>query len=180
MNACQQELSEPVTDYESTQTTHARELSIAISKARIIPGSPGKVTFAVENRCDWDFEVVSSAFEIKCTKIGARHALPKAGWGYAVTDAVRPATLLPARSELWTTFEADKRTTFRGAVPSTAPSSFEPQYYFSGHLLYRRFRGELLETSVYRRLAYPELECWIIEPNDAGLKKEGRVVFASV
>ncbi len=137
------------------------------------------MTFALQNRCDCDFEVVSSAFEIKRTYIGARHALPKAGWGYAVTDAVTPATLLPAGSELWTTFEADKRTTFRGAVPAEAPASLEPQYYFAGRILYRRFRGELLETSVYRRLAYPELECSIIEPNDA-CHKEGGVVFASV
>jgi hypothetical protein len=38
----------------------------------------------------------------------------------------------------------------------------------------------LLETSVYRRLAYPELECSIIEPTDACLNTEGSVVFASV
>ena len=169
-----------MTEVRSIPTTDARERSIAISKARVIPGSPARVTFVLQNRCDCDFEVVSSAFEIKRTHIGARHALPKAGWGYAVTDAVKPATLLPARSELWTTFEADTRTTFRGAVPAEAPASLEPQYYFAGRILYRRFRGELLETSVYRRLAYPELECSIIEPNDAGLNKDGSVVFASV
>ncbi|SAL87759.1 hypothetical protein AWB74_08252 [Caballeronia arvi] len=136
--------------------------------------------FVLHNRSEWDFEVVSSAFEIKRTYVGARHALPNAGWGYAVTDAVEPGMLLPARSELWTTFEADTRTTFRGAVPATAPAPLEPHYYFAGRILYRRFRGELLETSLYRRLAYPELECWIIEPNDACMNKEGSVVFASV
>lgn len=171
--------SEPVTDVHSIRTTDARQLSIAITKARVIPGSPARLTFALQNRCDCDFEVVSSAFEIKRTYIGARHALPKAGWGYAVTDAVAPGTSLPARSELLTTFEADTRTTFRGAVPATAPAALEPHYYFAGRLLYRRFRGELFETSLYRRLAYPELECWIIEPNDACLNKEGSVVFAS-
>jgi hypothetical protein len=180
MNACQHGLSEVVSDAESAAPKDAQQLSIAINKARIIPGSPGKVTFVLQNLSEWAFDVVSSAFEIKRTYIGARHALPKAGWGYAVTDAVKPGTLLSARSELWTKFEADTRTTFRGAVPSTSPSSVEPQYYFAGRLLYRRFRGELLETSLYRRLAYPEFECWIIEPNDAGLNKEGSVVFASV
>lgn len=117
------------------------------------------LTFVLQNRCDFDFEVVSSAFEIKRTYIGARHSLPKAGSGYAVTDGVQSGTLLPTSSELWTTFEADIRTTFRGAVPSTAPSSLQPQYYFAGRILYRGFRGELLETSLYRRLAYYELEC---------------------
>ncbi|WP_250479665.1 MULTISPECIES: hypothetical protein [unclassified Caballeronia] len=169
-----------MTEVHSIPTTDARDLSIAISRARVIPGSPARVTFVLQNRCDCAFEVVSSAFEIKRTYIGARHALPKAGWGYAVTDAVTPATLLPARSELWATFLADTRTTFRGAVPAEAPASLEPQYYFAERILYRRCRGELLETSVYRRLAYPELECSIIEPNDACLNKEGGVVFASV
>ena len=167
-------------DADWIATTNTRQLAIGISKARVIPGSPAKITFVLLNRCEWDFEVVSSAFEIKRTYIGARHALPKPGWGYAVTDAVEPGTLLPARSELWTTFEADTRTTFHGAVPATAPAPREPHYYFAGRILYRRFRRELLETSLYRRLAYPELECSIIEPNDAGLNKEGRVVFASV
>ncbi|WP_157696220.1 hypothetical protein [Caballeronia temeraria] len=169
-----------MTAVRSISTTNAQELSIAISRARVIPGSPARVTFVLQNRCDCDFEVVSSAFEVKRTYIGARHALPKAGWGYAVTDAVTPATVLPTRSELWTTFEADTRATFRGAVPAEAPSSFDPQYYFAGRILYRRFCGELIETSVYRRLAYPELDCSIIEPNDACLNKEGSVVFASV
>lgn len=128
-----------MTEVHSIATTDARELSIAISKARVIPGSPARVTFVLQNRCDCDFVVVSSAFEIKRTNIGARHALPKAGWGYVVTDAVTPATLLPARSELWTTFEADTRTTFRGAVSAEAPASLEPQYYFAGRILYRAF-----------------------------------------
>ncbi|WP_250508059.1 MULTISPECIES: hypothetical protein [unclassified Caballeronia] len=168
-----------MTDDESTPPTHARQLSIAISKARIIPGSPARVTFVLENRCDWGLEVVSSAFEIKRTYIGARHALPKAGWGYAVTDAVKPGTMLPARSELWTTFAADTRTTFHGTVPASPPSVLDPHYYFAGRLLYRRFRGELMETSIYRRLSYPELECSIVEPSDAALNQEGVVVFSA-
>lgn len=167
-----------MTNVESTSSTDARQLSIRISKARIIPGSPGKVTFVLLNQSHCDFEVVSGAFEIKRTYIGARHSLPKAGWGYAVTDAVKPGTLLPARGELWTTFEADTRTTFHGRVPARAPAPTEPHYYFAGRLLYRRTRGELLETSLYRRLAYPELECSIIEPSDARLNKEGAVVFS--
>jgi hypothetical protein len=168
-----------VTDSRLFPTTDARQLSIAITKARAIPGSPGRVTFVLQNRCDWDFEVVSSALEIKRTYIGARHALPKAGWGYAVTDAVKTGTLLPARTELWTTFEADTRTTFRGVIPATPPAALEPHYYFAGRILYRRYRGELLETSLYRRLSYPELECSIVEPNDAGLNKEGCVIFST-
>lgn len=168
-----------MTGVHSIPTTDARQLSIAISKARIIPGSPGKVTFVLENRCDWGFEVVSSAFEIKRTYIGARHALPKAGWGYAVIDAVKPGTMLPARRELWTTFAADTRTTFHGDVPASPPSVFDPHYYFAGRLLYRRFRGELIATSIYRRLSYPELECSIVEPSDAGLNQEGVVVFSA-
>lgn len=167
-----------MSEVHTTPTTDLQELSIAISEARIIPGSPARVTFTLQNRCDYDFEVVSSAFEIKRTTIGARHALPKAGWGYAVTDVVTPGTLLPARSELWTTLEADTGTTFHGAVPATAPAPTEPHYYFAGRLLYRRTRGELLETSLYRRLAYPELDCSIIEPSDVGLNKEGAVVFS--
>lgn len=59
-----------MTAVHSTPTTNAQELSIAISKARVIPGSPARVTFVLQNRCDCDFEVVSSAFEIKRTNIG--------------------------------------------------------------------------------------------------------------
>ncbi|CAL8481085.1 hypothetical protein [Caballeronia sp. S22] len=54
-----------MTEIHSIATTDARELSIAISKARVIPGSPARATFVLQNRCDFDFEVVSSAFEIK-------------------------------------------------------------------------------------------------------------------
>ncbi|WP_299815664.1 hypothetical protein [Tardiphaga sp.] len=154
-------------------------LPVVLGKERVIPGVPAKVTFVVRNPCGCDFEVVSSAFEIKRTYIGARHALPKAGWCYAVTDAVERGTLLPAHSQLWTTFQADTRTTFRGAVPANAPSESEPHFYFSGRLLYRRFRGELFETSVYRRLSYPDFECSIVEPGDAELNNAGSVVFKS-
>ncbi|MEZ2354759.1 hypothetical protein [Caballeronia sp. RCC_10] len=155
------------------------KLRIVVSRVSVTPGMPAMAMFVLNNPCDCDFQVVSSAFEIKRTPIGARHSLPKAGWGYAVTDAVKPGTLLPAGSELWATCEADTRTTFHGAVPATAPSALAPHYYFSGRLLYRRFRGELIETSLYRRLSYPELECSIVEPSDAGLNKEGVVVFST-
>jgi len=155
------------------------KLRIVVSRASVIPGAPAVAIFVLHNPCDCDFELVSSAFEIKRTLIGARHSLPKAGWGYAVTDAVKHGTLLPAGSELWATFEADTRTTFHGTVPATAPSELEPHYYFSGRLLYRRFRGELIETSLCRRLRYPELECSIIERDDAVLNKEGDVVFSA-
>ncbi|WP_250537062.1 hypothetical protein [Caballeronia sp. AZ10_KS36] len=152
---------------------------LSIKAARIRPGAPAHVTFVVENAGADDVEVVSSAFEIKRTLVGSRHSLPKAGWGYAVTNAIVFGTLLPARSELWTSFEADSRTTFRGAVPIDPPPDTEPQYYFSGRLLYRRTRGELFETTVYRRLTYPDLVCSIIEPGDTHLNKSGSVVFAA-
>jgi hypothetical protein len=157
----------------------AFSLPIVVSKARVIPGRPAQVTFVLRNPCECEFEVVSSAFELKRANIGARHSLPKAGWGYAVTDAVIPGTVLPARTEFWTKFEADSRTTFGGAVPAQAPSASDPQFYFSGRLLYRRFRRELIETSVYRRLAYPELECSIVDPDDEYLNATGIVVFSS-
>ncbi|WP_244818600.1 hypothetical protein [Caballeronia sp. Lep1P3] len=72
------------------------KLRIVVSSASVIPGMPATVVIVLKNPCDCDFEVVSSAFEVKRTPIGARHSLPKAGWGYAVTDAVRPRTWLPA------------------------------------------------------------------------------------
>ena len=87
--------------------------------------------------------------------------------------------MLPARSELWTTFAPRTRTTFHGTVPASPPSVLDPHYYFAGRLLYRRFRGELMETSIYRRLSYPELECSIVEPSDAALNQEGVVVFSA-
>jgi hypothetical protein len=156
-----------------------QRLRIVVSRASVIPGTPATVMFVLLNPCDCDLEVVRSAFEIKRTHIGAQHSLPRAGWGYAVTDVIRPGTSLPAGGELWTTFKADTRTTFRGTVPATAPSAREPHYYFSGRLFYRRCPGELIETSLYRRLLYPDLECSIIEPNDAALNKEGAVVFSA-
>ncbi|MDR5883812.1 hypothetical protein [Caballeronia sp. LZ032] len=152
---------------------------LSIKPARVRPGTPAHVTFAVENAGMYDVEVVSSAFEIKRTMIGSRHALPKAGWGYAVTNAIVPGTVLPAHSELWTSFEADRRTTFRGTVPIDPPPDTEPQYYFSGRLLYRRTRGELFETTVYRRLTYPDWVGSIIEPGDTHLNKSASVIFAA-
>jgi hypothetical protein len=124
-------------------------------------------------------EDVSSAFEIKRSMIGARHTLPRAGWGYVVTTAVLPGTMVPAHSEFWAKFDADTRTTFRGALPAERPPASDPQFYFAGRILYRRFRGELSETSVYRRLSYADMSWSIIDPCDAHLNTTGAVIFLS-
>jgi hypothetical protein len=153
--------------------------AIALCTANAIPGTPAQATFVVENLCNCDIEVLSSAFEIKRSMIGARHALPRAGWGYAVTTALPPGTVLPAHSELWTKFHADTRTTFHGALPAKAPPASDPQYYFSGRILYRRFRGELFETTVYRRLSYADMSWSIVDPCDVQLNKTGAVIFLS-
>jgi hypothetical protein len=152
-------------------------LAVVLSEAQVIPGTPGRIMFAFRNLTRYEVEVVSSAFELKRSAVGARHALPKAGWGYAVTDALVKGTSLPPRSELWTSFDADTRTTFRGTVPRDAPSPPDAQFYFAGRLLYRRFRGELIETGVYRRLVYPDLTCSIVDPSDVALNTAGRVLF---
>jgi hypothetical protein len=147
--------------------------------ARVAPGTPARVTFVIANAGIDHVEVVSSAFESKKTLVGSRHSLPKAGWGYAVTNAIISGTIFPAHSELWTGFEADSRTTFHGAVTIEAPPDTEPQFYFSGRVLYRRTRGELFETTIYRRLSYPDLVCSVIEPGDTHLNRSGSVVFAA-
>lgn len=132
----------------------------------------------LKNHCVWDCEVVSSAFEIRRTYIGARHSLSKAGRGYAVTDAVKPGTLLPARSELWTTFEADTRTTFRGSVPATARL---PLTRTTTSVRASSTNGLAADLSRRAHIAgWPIPSLSVLEPNDVGLNKEGSVVFAVV
>jgi hypothetical protein len=151
--------------------------AVILTRAIAAPGRPGKVTFGLRNLFKAPVEVVSGAFEVKRSYLGSRHSLPRPGWGYAVTTAVAPKTVLPPGRELWTTFELDRRTTFGGLISPKVPPPDAPHFYLAGLLLYRRCRGELFETGFYKRLIYPGLTFDAIDPSDTGLNHVGRVVF---
>ena len=142
-----------------------------------LPTKPGQVTVVLRNQCEQHLEVLRSAVEVKRSYVGARHALPRVGWGYAITTAVTPGTILPPLGELWTKFELDTRTAFGGLIPPDEPPLDALQLFLGGVLLYRRTRGELLETTFYRRLTYPELLFDTIDPTDRDLNREGHVIF---
>ncbi|WP_244818052.1 hypothetical protein [Caballeronia sp. Lep1P3] len=153
------------------------DASIVLLKATAIPGKPGRVTLVVANTGDAGVEVVRSMFELKRTYPGARHALPRAGWGYTVTTVIVKGTGLQAHSELWAWFDGDTRTTFGGIVPADAPAPGDAQLYLAGRIFYRRVKGELMETAFYRRLDYADMSFSHIDMADGPLNYCGKVVL---
>lgn len=153
------------------------DTSLVLMKATAAPGKPGRVTLAVANRSDARIEIVRSLFELKRTYRDARHALPRAGWGYTVTSVITKGTLLDANAEWWAWFDGDTRTTFGGAIAAHAPAPGEPQLYLAGRIFYRRTKGELMETAFYRRLDYADMSFSGIEPLDDALNYAGKVLI---
>lgn len=156
-----------------------RHCAVLLKKAQAVSGRPGKVTLVILNQCQEMVRVVSSAFEIKRAYVGSPHALPKPGWGYAVTTALQPGLALPRCSELWTRFEVDRQTVFGGLISPEPPPDAGPHLYLCARLLYRRRCGELLETGSYQRLAYPAMTFSIVEPADEGINYAGAIVLSS-
>ncbi|VXB42216.1 conserved hypothetical protein [Burkholderia sp. 8Y] len=153
------------------------DTSLVLLKATASPGRPGRVTLAVANKSDARLEIVRSLFELKRTYSDARHALPRAGWGYTVTSVITKGTLLDANAEWWAWFHGDTRTTFGGVIPADAPAPGDPQLYLAGRILYRRVKGELMETAFYRRLDYADMSFSAIEPLDHALNYAGKVLI---
>jgi hypothetical protein len=152
-------------------------LAIVLINAVALPTKPGQVGLVLRNQSEQRLEVIRSVVEVKRSYVGARHALPRVGWGYAVTTSVTPKTILAPLSELWTKFELDTRTSFGGLIPPDEPPLDAHQLFLGGVLLYRRRRGELLETTFCRRLTYPELVFDTVDATDRDLIREGRVIF---
>jgi hypothetical protein len=153
--------------------------AVLLKKAQAVPGKPGKATLLLSNQCQEMVQVVSSAFEVKRAYIGSPHALPEAGWGYAVTTALEPGLALPPCSELWARLELDRRTAFGGLITSGPPPDAGPHLYLCARLLYRRRRGELLETGFYQRLSYPAMTFSIVEPADERINYAGAIILSS-
>jgi hypothetical protein len=123
--------------------------------------------------------VIASAYEIKFAMIGARHSLPREGWGYATTTAIAPGTELPGRSELWFTLDAPERATFGGVISARCPPASEAQCYFAGRILYRTDNNGLTETAFHRRLSYADMTFSLVDPADEDLNYDARPLFPS-
>ncbi|CAD6560567.1 hypothetical protein LMG28727_07181 [Paraburkholderia kirstenboschensis] len=87
-----------------------------LTRASALCGKPGKVVIVLKNFCRNTVEVISGAFEVKRAYSGSPHALPRVGWGYAVTAILRRGAALPPESEFWTQFETDRRTVYGGLI----------------------------------------------------------------
>jgi hypothetical protein len=151
--------------------------AVLLKKAQAVCGKPGKVTLVLLNQCQEMVRVVSSAFEVKRAYIGSPHALAKPAWSYAVTTALEPGLALPHCSESWARLELDRRAVFGGLISPEPPQDAGPHLYLCARLLYRRARGELLETGFYLRLIYPAMTFSVVEPADEGINYAGAIVL---
>ena len=149
---------------------------VALTRASALSGRPGRVLLVITNDCVDTVEVVSSAFEVKRAYSGSPHSLPRAGWGYAVTDALPSGVSLPPGSDFWTQVEADSRTVFGGYIPVEPPPEAGPHLYLAGKVLYRRGSGQFYETAFYRRLAFPAMTFSFVEPADEPINYAGERV----
>jgi hypothetical protein len=152
--------------------------AISVADVRAIPGSPGKVAFTICNRSSETLEFIKSALEVQRRLPRSRHALPSAGRGYSVVTAIEPGLTINARGEIPFVVNVDRRTGFGGVIPAEPPSAGEPEFFFAARLYYRRTNGELYETGVYRRLAYPDLAFSLIEAGHTHLNYAGVCTFS--
>jgi hypothetical protein len=149
--------------------------AVVLTRASALSGNPGRVVIVLKNVCRNPVEVVSSAFEVKRAYSGSPHALPRVGWGYAVTAHLQCGAALPPESEYWTQFETDRRTVFGGVIPAQPSPEAGPHLYLCARLLYRCGDRRLYETAFYRRLVYPAMTFSLIEPADEGINYAGAI-----
>jgi hypothetical protein len=95
-----------------------------------------------------------------------------------VVTAIEPGLTINARGEIPFVVNVDRRTGFGGVIPAEPPSAGEPEFFFAARLYYRRTNGELYETGVYRRLAYPDLAFSLIEAGHTHLNYAGVCTFS--